>query len=668
MKKNYNYNYVNRTTKPKTDIEFSNVESASCLSSVLKKSPVVDGRLWHTTDTNEFFYDWNGKRNKLNVTGDNASLLAEINKLKSDVAKLNPEKLDQLEVKVNNAVTKVNNVSTRVNNAVSQAQSASQLAEDAAAQVANKVNASDLATVATTGKYSDLKNKPTIPSKTSQLTNDSGFLTEHQSLTDYAKKTDLNSYAKKTEIPDVSDFATKSEIPSVEGLASESWVEGKGYLTQHQDISGKADKSELFSGDYNDLTNKPTIPSVPTKVSDLTNDAGYITVDDLPEGLSDSDLEDYAKKSDIPTVPTKVSDLTNDEGYITSTNLRIPAEWNVNGSMIDLIDDINDDITATPGKVYLGTIHLNDLPYSEDESWSGRRLVQGEARIEIMASQGDTGKVINFTLTSTLKPYHWEYTSSWRNEGEWISFLTSHQDISGKADKSELPSKVSDLSNDAGYITAADLPEYLTDSDLPDVTEGSFPTGDANIENASAAADGLATVQDVMDYVRAYFEKKKDEIEPDGSEVPVAIPYLYTNGYRRGDTATELTDPLNAYEIVLDGNGNFEIELLHKDEESGVYVEGDPDSTYLGEYFKVVIPSDYEIKLYFWDDANNVYKANDTSVTDPAYELVADLVTPESTVYYYRSTIEGFFIDGCNVVEPYINAYGHLVKAVIRKK
>jgi hypothetical protein len=30
------------------------------------------------------------------------------------------------------------------------------------------------------------------------------------------------------------------------------------------------------SGDYNDLTNKPTIPSVPTNVSAFTNDIGYL--------------------------------------------------------------------------------------------------------------------------------------------------------------------------------------------------------------------------------------------------------------------------------------------------------------------------------------------------------------------------------------------------------
>ena len=35
-------------------------------------------------------------------------------------------------------------------------------------------------------------------------------------------------------------------------------------------------KPTLFSGSYNDLTNKPTIPTVPTKVSAFTNDSGYV--------------------------------------------------------------------------------------------------------------------------------------------------------------------------------------------------------------------------------------------------------------------------------------------------------------------------------------------------------------------------------------------------------
>lgn len=48
-------------------------------------------------------------------------------------------------------------------------------------------------------------------------------------------------------------------------------------------------KSELFSGDYDDLTNKPTIP---TATSDLTNDSGYIT-------SSVSNLTNYYDKTYI---------------------------------------------------------------------------------------------------------------------------------------------------------------------------------------------------------------------------------------------------------------------------------------------------------------------------------------------------------------------------------
>ena len=42
------------------------------------------------------------------------------------------------------------------------------------------------------------------------------------------------------------------------------------------DITAWNNKSN-FSGSYNDLTNKPTIPTVPTNVSSFTNDAGYLT-------------------------------------------------------------------------------------------------------------------------------------------------------------------------------------------------------------------------------------------------------------------------------------------------------------------------------------------------------------------------------------------------------
>ena len=73
----------------------------------------------------------------------------------------------------------------------------------------------------------NLKNKVdnlVIPSKTSDLENDSGFITEHQSLDDYITKSD-----------------------TVGLITNTGDVDTNNYLVEHQDISGKLDKSEVFS-------------------------------------------------------------------------------------------------------------------------------------------------------------------------------------------------------------------------------------------------------------------------------------------------------------------------------------------------------------------------------------------------------------------------------------
>lgn len=59
------------------------------------------------------------------------------------------------------------------------------------------------------------------------------------------------------------------DVPSLDGYATQQWVENKGYLTEHQSLEDYALKSEL--------------PTVPTNVSALTNDSGYLTLATLPK-------------------------------------------------------------------------------------------------------------------------------------------------------------------------------------------------------------------------------------------------------------------------------------------------------------------------------------------------------------------------------------------------
>ena len=63
------------------------------------------------------------------------------------------------------------------------------------------------------GSYTDLTNKPTIPSKTSQLTNDSGFLTQHQSLSGYLTVAQGDAkYQPKGNYMSYSDIEAKETI------------------------------------------------------------------------------------------------------------------------------------------------------------------------------------------------------------------------------------------------------------------------------------------------------------------------------------------------------------------------------------------------------------------------------------------------------------------------
>lgn len=162
--------------------------------------------------------------------------------------------------------------------------------------------------------YNDLTDKPSIPTKTSDLTNDSGFITS-AALTSYVTTTQLDDklddYALKTDIPE-----NVSDLTNDAGYTTQTWVENQGYskfsgnyndLTNKPDLSVYELKSEAFSGDYDDLTNKPTIP---TATSQLTNDSGFITgvtwndVTGKPTFATVATSGSYNDLSDKPTIPS----------------------------------------------------------------------------------------------------------------------------------------------------------------------------------------------------------------------------------------------------------------------------------------------------------------------------------------------------------------------------
>ena len=64
-------------TNKKPSIDIKTMEMCSCIKSVLLTEEIYNGRLYHTTDTNEFFFDWGDKRYLLNWI--NTSDIHEVN-------------------------------------------------------------------------------------------------------------------------------------------------------------------------------------------------------------------------------------------------------------------------------------------------------------------------------------------------------------------------------------------------------------------------------------------------------------------------------------------------------------------------------------------------------------------------------------------------------------
>lgn len=172
---------------------------------------------------------------------------------------------------------------------------------------ADCVKADSLATVATSGSYNDLSDKPTIPSAYTLPTASNtvmggvkiGSNISVSSGTISITKSNVTSALGYT--PPTSDTVYDNATTTTAGLMSASDKVKLNSIAANANnythpsthpasmITGLA--SVATSGSYSDLSNKPTIPVVPTNVSAFINDAGYLT--------QHQSLDGYAKKSDV---------------------------------------------------------------------------------------------------------------------------------------------------------------------------------------------------------------------------------------------------------------------------------------------------------------------------------------------------------------------------------
>ena len=123
-------------------------------------------------------------------------------------------------------------------------------------------------------------------------------------------------------------YTDSSDYLAANGTAERATADANGNDIANTYATAAGLATVATSGSYSDLTNKPTIPTVPTDISAFTNDVGYITgvawgdVTGKPAFATvatSGDYDDLIDKPTIPVVPTVISAFTNDAGYITSS-------------------------------------------------------------------------------------------------------------------------------------------------------------------------------------------------------------------------------------------------------------------------------------------------------------------------------------------------------------
>ena len=282
MKNDITYEYRVFTNRL---IDIETMEVGKCTSKVikeLKQKDKVDSRFFHTSDTDEWFFCWNGELQKLNLKGD-----SDVNDALAEVREL------------------INNVKVSVENANTAAESAQNAAREANAAVESIENKADKSSV------DSLKN----------VVNTKADAAVVDALSDKVAAIKLDDYALKSDIPSLKDFATKSFVgeeiaKSVPTKVSEL-TNDSGYLTAHQDISGKQDViNDLDVIRTNAEKGANALQEVPAEyvTEKELEDKGYLT--------EHQSLDNYYTKDDVNVMINDINALIGQAtNYIKNTIL-----------------------------------------------------------------------------------------------------------------------------------------------------------------------------------------------------------------------------------------------------------------------------------------------------------------------------------------------------------
>lgn len=203
----------------------------------------------------------------------------------------------------------------------------------------------------------EIPDSETIVNKAVEKVEKKGYLTEHQSLANYVTETQLEGKNYLTEHQDISKLATKKSVEDVEAKVTQlenrpvtssyddseikrkikeledrpttanidtsnfvtnTQLEGKNYLTEHQDISGLATKEQLEKAFLDDEEHEKYAKKteLPQPYNDTDIKSRLTALEGRPAG--NVDTSEFATKKGAPYVSSENIPLT---GYLSQNSI-----------------------------------------------------------------------------------------------------------------------------------------------------------------------------------------------------------------------------------------------------------------------------------------------------------------------------------------------------------
>lgn len=367
-----------------------------------------------------------------------------------------------------------------------------------------KANTADLAEVAFSGSYNDLTDTPTIPAAQVQsdwnatsgmgvilnkptdlgdFTNNAGYLTSDDLPAPYTLPTATTSTLGGIIVGAGLTISSGGVLSATGGGVADSvaWGNITGTLADQSDLNTalglKANTADLasvaFSGSYNDLEdtptipaaqiqsdwsqtntsaldfikNKPTIPVVPTNVSAFTNDAGYITTSDIPEGAAASTTTPLMDGT--ATIGSELAFARGDHRHPTDTS-RVPTSRTINGYALTANITLDaSDVGALPSSTVIPTVGTLNTDNATSQSANPSESFGGSINLHKVSKTGSYTDLLNKPTIPTVN----DATLTIQKNSVTIDTFTANSSTD-KTINITVPTKTSELTNNSGFISS----------------------------------------------------------------------------------------------------------------------------------------------------------------------------------------------------------------------